>query len=447
MITFAHLADTHIGSWRDEKMRQLSVAAFTKAVDICIQENVDFVLISGDFFDTSIPPIDKIKSAVTQFKRLKEKNISAYMISGSHDHSPSGKTMLDVLEEAGLFVNVVKGSVVDNKLRLVFTTDKKTGARITGMLGKRGTLEKRFYEHLDRGWLEQEIKKKLPTSDNQIPTANAQHPTPYHLFMFHSALNEFKPENAQAQESMPVSLLPRGFNYYAGGHVHMVFHRDESANGYGIITYPGPTFPCDFKEIEELKKGGMYIVQYDDVKTTAIWKPIEIVPVESIFVSCHRKSAEDVEKDLRSQLTVLEQANKLKNTIITIRLTGTLALGKLSDIHFNDIIEGLYHTGAFFVMKNTSAVTTPEFEEIQKRPEQTIDQIQESVIGEHLGQIPVEGMQKEEEKELTKKLLSVFAAEKNEGETTADFEKRILEHADETFKQFFLDATASTPTP
>lgn len=422
MLTFAHLADTHIGSWRDEKMRQLSVQAFTKAVDVCIQENVDFVLISGDFFDTSIPPIDKIKSAVTQFKRLKEQNISVYMISGSHDHSPSGKTMLDVLEEAGLFVNVVKGSVVENKLRLAFTTDKKTGTRITGMLGKRGTLEKSFYEQLDRQWLEQDVKHNQEA---------------YHIFMFHSALNEFKPENAQAQESMPVSLLPRGFNYYAGGHVHMVFHRDETASGYGIITYPGPTFPCDFKEIEELKRGGMYLVQYDGAKTTAIWKPIEIVPVESMFVSCHRKSAEDAEKELRTQLTALEQANKLKNAIVTIRLTGTLALGKLGDIHFNEIIEGLYRACAFFVMKNTAAVTTPEFEELQKKPEQTIAQIQESVINEHLGQIPVEGINKEQEKELTKKLLSAFSAEKNEGETTADFEERVQKEADMVFKEFF----------
>ena len=181
----------------------------------------------------------------------------------------------------------------------------------------------------------------------------------------------------------------------------------------------------------------MYVVRFDDVKTTALWKPIEIVPVESIFVSCHRKSAEQAEKELRTQLTALEQANKLKNTIITIRFTGTLALGKLSDIHFNEIIEGLYHTGAFFVMKNTAAVTTPEFEEMQKKPEQTIEQIQESIINEHLGQIPIGGMNKEQECALTKKLLLMFATEKNEGETTADFEERVQKEADGVFKEFF----------
>ncbi len=424
MISFAHLADTHIGSWRDEKMRQLSVAAFTKAVDICIEEKVDFVLISGDFFDTSIPPIDKIKSAVIQLNRLKENSIPVYMISGSHDHSPSGKTMLDVLEEAGLFVNVVKGSMVDNKLRLAFTTDKKTGVRITGILGKRGTLEKSFYEQLDREWFENEIKKTTPDT--------------HHLFMFHSALSEFTPENAQAQESMPLSLLPKGCAYYAGGHVHMVFERDETASGYGVITYPGPTFPCNFKEIEELKHGGMYLVTIDETKkVTARWQPIQLVPVTSITVAAHWKSAPQVEQELRSELAQLEKENKIENAIVTIRVAGTLSIGKASDIPFNDIILPLYAHGAFFVMKNTAAVSSVESEEIRFGEQKSIEDLQEAVIREHLGQIKIEGMTTEQEYALTKKLLVLLATEKNEGETTADFEKRIIEEVDAVVKGIF----------
>ena len=44
-MKFAHLADCHIGSWRDPKLRDLSSTAFSKAVDSCIQKQVDFVLI------------------------------------------------------------------------------------------------------------------------------------------------------------------------------------------------------------------------------------------------------------------------------------------------------------------------------------------------------------------------------------------------------------------
>ncbi|MDP6138772.1 MAG: DNA repair exonuclease, partial [Candidatus Woesearchaeota archaeon] len=147
-MKFAHLADCHIGSWRDPKLKDISTIAFQKAIDKCMEENVDFILISGDLFNTSLPRIDNLKKVVSILKQLKDKNIPVYIIPGSHDYSPSGKTMLDVLEQAGLFVNVVKGEEIDGKLKLNFTIDKKTGAKITGMLGKRYSLEKEYYKNL-----------------------------------------------------------------------------------------------------------------------------------------------------------------------------------------------------------------------------------------------------------------------------------------------------------
>ena len=117
-MKFAHMADCHIGSWRDPKLKDISTEAFIKAVDKCILEKVEFILIAGDLFNTSLPRLDNLKTVVTQFRILKNKNIPVYIVPGSHDYSPSGKTMLDVLEEAGLFVNVVKGEVIENKLKL-----------------------------------------------------------------------------------------------------------------------------------------------------------------------------------------------------------------------------------------------------------------------------------------------------------------------------------------
>ncbi len=84
-----------------------------------------------------MPSIDGLKEATKKFKELLDKEIPVYIIAGSHDFSPSGKTMLDVLECAGLMVNVSRGEEVDGKLKLKFTIDKKTGAKITGLLGKR----------------------------------------------------------------------------------------------------------------------------------------------------------------------------------------------------------------------------------------------------------------------------------------------------------------------
>jgi hypothetical protein len=206
-MKFAHLADCHIGSWRDDKLKDISTRVFSKAIEQCIERKVDFVLIAGDLFNTSLPSIDLLKEVVTKLKSLSENNIPVYIIPGSHDFSPSGKTMLDVLENAGLLTNVVKGEIQEGKLKLNFTVDKKTGAKITGLLGKKGMLDKIYYENLMHENLEQEPG--------------------YKIFMFHTALSEFKPNDMEHMEAQPLSLLPKNFNYYAGGHVHYIFQKQE----------------------------------------------------------------------------------------------------------------------------------------------------------------------------------------------------------------------------
>ncbi|MFC1723659.1 metallophosphoesterase, partial [Nanoarchaeota archaeon] len=95
-MKFAHMADLHLGGWKGSRMGQLGQRAFVRAVDICLSERVDFVLIAGDMFNTSMPGIDVLKQAVVQLQKLKKEGIRVYLIPGSHDYSPSGKTMLDV---------------------------------------------------------------------------------------------------------------------------------------------------------------------------------------------------------------------------------------------------------------------------------------------------------------------------------------------------------------
>ena len=215
-MKFAHIADCHIGSWKDLRLRNANTKAFERAIDKCIESQVDFVLISGDLFNTSMPAIDELKVVVQKLKELKDKDIQVYIIAGSHDFSPSGKTMLDVLESAGLLINVAKGEIVDNKLKLKFTIDKKTNAKITGMIGRRGSLEKEYYRNLIKDNLEKEPG--------------------YKIFLFHSLLSELKPKDMDKVESQPLSFLPKHFDYYAGGHPHFVFHTKEKDYGKKLFS-------------------------------------------------------------------------------------------------------------------------------------------------------------------------------------------------------------------
>ncbi|MEA2038070.1 MAG: metallophosphoesterase [Nanoarchaeota archaeon] len=394
-MKFAHLADCHIGGWRDPKLKNIAAQAFEKAIDLSLGKDVDFVVISGDLFNTSLPSIDGLKLVVRKLKELKDNNVPVYMIAGSHDFSPSGKTMLDVLEGAGLAINVVKGEEIDGKLRLNFTVDKKTGAKITGLLGKKGGLEKGYYEDL--------LKEELENESG------------YKIFLFHSLLSELKPKELEKVDSQPLSLLPKNFNYYAGGHPHIV--TDSAIEGYGTIAYPGPLFPNNFRELETLGSGGFYIVEDNKPR----FEPIQIYNTFHIKIKADHKNPQKITDEI---LDVID-GKEFNDTIITIRIDGTLESGKPADIDFKRIFERLYEKSAYFVMKNTTSLVSKEFEEI-KIDAKNVGDVEEKIINEHLGKIKIEDLSVEKEKELTKELMNVLSSERGD-EKVADFEKRIQE--------------------
>ncbi|MBW2974946.1 DNA repair exonuclease [Candidatus Woesearchaeota archaeon] len=392
-MKFAHLADCHIGGWRDPKLKEAGAKAFEKAIDLSIEKNVDFVLIAGDLFNTSLPSVDGLKATVRKLKELKDKNIPVYLIAGSHDFSPSGKTMLDVLENAGLFINVAKGEDVQGKLRLNFTLDRKTGVKVTGLLGKRGGLEKGYYEALLKDELEKEEGFKI--------------------FMFHSLLSELKPKELEKADSQPLSLLPRNFDYYAGGHPHIV--KDAKIEGYGTIAYPGPLFPNNFRELEELGNGGFYIVEDSNVT----FEPVVVYNTFNISIDANHKAPEKVYSEIIEQI----KGREFNDTIITIRVSGILESGKPSDISFKDIFTKLYEKSAYFVMKNSNSLFSREFEELKigVKDSGDIDDIEEKLIKEHLGQVSIDL----DELGVTKELMRILGVSREEGEKVSDFEKRI----------------------
>jgi DNA repair protein SbcD/Mre11 len=397
-MKFAHLADCHIGSWRDPKLNDISTNAFSKAVDYCIKENIDFVIIAGDLFNTSLPSVNHLKQVTSKLKELKDNSINVYIVAGSHDFSISGKTMLDVLENAGLLVNVSKGQEIDGKLNLKFTYDKKTGAKITGLLGKKGMLEKSYYESLNKEPLEKEEG--------------------YKIFVFHSLLSEFKPKEFEKVDSCPLSLLPKNFNYYAGGHPHFVLEKNEL--GYGTICYPGPLFPNNFRELEKLKNGGFYIVNNDEVQ----WHPIKIYDVISINIKADNK----LPNEIRDEIELKIKDQEFNNAIVTIRIEGVLSSGSTNDIGLKEVFQKLYDKSAYFVLKNTLGLKSKEFSEI-KITATSVEDIEDKLIKEHLGQKEIDL----DEETLTKDLIKILSMDKKEGERIIDFEKRIKEEVESVF--------------
>jgi DNA repair protein SbcD/Mre11 len=401
-MKYAHLADLHLGSWREEKMRQLSTQAFIKAMDDCIAKEVDFILFSGDLFNTSLPNLDTLKIVAKKLRELRDKKIPLYAIAGSHDFSPSGKTMIEVLENAGLLINVCKGSVNEEtkQLQLNFTIDEKTGTKITGMLGKKGLLDKVYYQNLDLENLEKEDG--------------------YKIFLFHTTLSELKPKHLEMMESQPLSFLPKNFNYYAGGHVHHPTKLEQPE--YGTLTYPGALFPNNFAELEKYNSGGYYLIEVDSENQQEInLIPLDVIKHQNLTLNCNHKSPEVISFEIANHF----HNQELENTLITIRLSGKLENGKVSDINFKEIFDQLYKQGAYFVMRNTAKLQAQEYEEIKTITDSNPDNVEEEIIKEHLQQIKL--FDKETEFDLTKNLLTSLNTSKKEGETISDFQKRIEE--------------------
>ena len=181
-----------------------------------------------------MPHIEALKSCASILKKCKDSVIRVYIVPGSHDYSPTGKTMLSVMENAGLLKDVLIMEKNNGMIKLVFTQDE-SGAKICGILGKMGALEKSYYEILDE------------SADNEQG---------FKIFVMHSAIEEFSP--SLASTAVPKSLLPKNFSYYANGHVHTkLLEKHEN----GFIAFPGPLFPTSFDELEDYDSG-FYMIEY-----------------------------------------------------------------------------------------------------------------------------------------------------------------------------------------
>ena len=186
-----------------------------------------------------------------------------------------------------------------------------------------------------------------------------------------------------------------------------------------MITYPGALFPNNFKELEKFNHGGFYLLNYSDNKLTHQWIPVKIKDVLSFSIDINHKDLLEIEKELNA----IEKED-IKDKIITIRLSGVLENGKLSDIKLREAIENLYGEGAYCVLKNTAKLTTKEFEEI-KVDSGNVDEIEEKIIKAHIGQVKLSI----DEEKATHALMRVLSQEKLEGEKNFDFESRLLKSA------------------
>ncbi len=336
-FVFAHLADVHLGAFREPELRELNARAFEAVLDACSE--ADFLVIAGDLFDTPLPDLSIVDRAVKKMRALVEQGKKIYLVYGSHDYSVNETSVIDVLNSAGVITKITGGKAENNRIKLDFTKDEATGALLTGLSARKRGLELENYEALDL---------------NHLQERNG-----FKVFAFHSGIEEHKPDFLKGVESIPLSLLPKGFDYYAGGHVHKRI--DIVEKNYGRIVYPGPLFAADYKDLDDLaeKEHGFYMVRVKGGEVIAEFKPIKVAEVVKIGADANEKSA----SALRDELLSTARETKAIGKIILLRVAGELASGNPGEVGFNEVRSAF--EGALVVKVNRSKLTAPKLERIK----------------------------------------------------------------------------------
>jgi DNA repair protein SbcD/Mre11 len=378
MVRFAHISDVHLGGWKQEPMQELNFQSFKKALDICIESKLDFVLVVGDLFDNAYPSIDILKRTFGEFRRLKEANIPCFIIAGSHDYSVSGKTFLDVLEKAGFCENVFKFEERGEKILLNPTIHR--GVALYGYPGKKSGLE-----------IPELRKVKLQDA-----------PGMFKIFMLHSTLDKAK--GTLPIDSIESALLPKA-DYYALGHLHIDFQ-------YENFIYPGPLFPNNFQELEDLKNGSFYIV---DTSSLSSLKKVEIKLKEIVYLEIEVNDALTGTEKIISEL----EKRELEEKIVLLRVFGELENGKNSDIKFQKIEDFTKSKKAYFFLKNTHDLKSQETELDTELKE--ADNLEEEAVKIYSEKNPSDF------NKIIPELIEALSIEKQEGEKSEAFKTRILE--------------------
>jgi DNA repair exonuclease SbcCD nuclease subunit len=407
-MKFLHIADCHLGGWKNEKIAGFAQAAFEKALDLAIEKNVDAVFISGDIFDVPLPSLEVIIKAMEKLKEVKARGIEIFAIAGSHDIAIN-LGVINLLESAEIIKNVDFRKSQDisyffsGPLFVIGIEGKKRGREIAEL---------------------EDFKNFIDRHKEAINKAECK------VFLFHSSVKELIDKRLEQYiETVSIDSIPELFDYFVFGHIHA---NAILKKGEKFYVYPGPIFPTNFEEMESLKHG--YCIVYDTESQKAEKIPLKVIDVVSMHFDASGKTPSSLSNEIVKAIEAID-----KQCIATLRIEGMLN-GRVSEIDF-ERIKKIAEEKGIIVLKNISNLKSIEAEEVELAIDasvSTIEEIERKCIESSLKKL--DGRQKKHIEEIIKDIISTFDKEKLEGETNAGFEKRLLEDAKKKEKSWLAVA-------
>ena len=222
-MRFAHLADTHLGYRQYGLMEREEdfYNVFHKTVDKIIESKVDFVIHSGDLFETNKPSTRTLFEFQKGFFKLNEAGIPVYAIAGNHD---------SVMKKGSMPPQVLFKEL---GLKLISPSQPcylHGGVLICGLPYSPKTQMNYYRENLRM--LEKEAENHLKS-----------------ILVLHQGIDKYFNQSYELE----LEHIPKNFDYYALGHLHNYIVDDF---GKGKLVYPGSAEIWRTNELPDARKNG-----------------------------------------------------------------------------------------------------------------------------------------------------------------------------------------------
>lgn len=343
-MKFAHLSDTHLGAtnFKLKEREEDFLRAFDEAIDICIKENVEFVIHSGDLFDKPNPSYHVLRFCMRKLKELYRRKIPFIIIPGSHDLGVEGSPV-SLLEEIGYVINLQNFFKEEGgKFKLEGIELPENKVFICGVPGIRSEIRK-IYKNL-------EIRPREGY---------------YNIFAFHHTLAEIPEVGVYAD--IDAKLLPKGFDYYAAGHYHS---KIQLQIGSSMLNYPGSTEYCDLTEIEHDKEKGFFLIEDNRAKWIRLNTRNFIVQP----VNCNNLSPDQVVELCRKMI------RPSRGGILILKLMGRLSKGNRNEIDREAIENFAKENGYLFVKIYSSELLNPDSIAVLEIKKKSLEEIEEEYL-------------------------------------------------------------------
>ncbi len=292
MATFLHLSDTHLGykEYMMDLREEDFYESFNEAIDIGIEENVDFFVHTGDLFDTWSPS----NRAMNEFKkamlRLYKKDKTMYLIMGDHDRPKRtdeiASRIFDFLGVKLMGINEIENTLINYGGDEIF---------LSALSNMKGLRKNNIITEYRKGDVEAKNYKNS-------------------IMMSHQGVSPYLIPEACEVDSKD---LPLNYKYLAFGHVHDSHLID---NKYPVFSYAGSTDLNSTNEVKGYLKNGksVNLVEIHDGKINA----------EKIKLKSTRYQ-NDIETNYENYINDLENIISLKRTnakkpLLTLTLHGEM---------------------------------------------------------------------------------------------------------------------------